>query len=72
MSENTVKKLPTYHAIILASSEVGRINLYKLVSLSHLKYYNRRPRVPKVCLSSIGRDLLSAVPVKPESCTRRC
>ena len=47
VSENTVKKLPTYHAIILASSEAGRINLYKLVSLSHLKYYNRRPRVPK-------------------------
>lgn len=47
VSENTIKKLPTYHAIILVRNETGRINLYKLVSQSHLKYYNRRPRVPK-------------------------
>ena len=47
VSENTIRKLPTYHAIILATSETGRVNLYRLVSLSHLQYYNRRPRVPK-------------------------
>ena len=47
VSPDTVKKLPTYHAIILARNETGRVNLYKLVSKSHLKYYHRRPRVPK-------------------------
>ena len=47
VSVNTIKKLPTYHAIILARNETGRVNLYKLVSQSHLKYYRRRPRVPK-------------------------
>lgn len=40
-------KMPTYHAIILATNDIGRINLYRLVSLSHLTYYNKRPRVPK-------------------------
>src|SRR5699024_4359801 len=34
-------------AVIFARNETGRINLYKLVSQSHLKYYRRRPRVPK-------------------------
>ncbi len=46
-SPETVMKMPTYHAIILATNDIGRINLYRLVSLSHLTYYNKRPRVPK-------------------------
>lgn len=44
---NAIKKAKTYHAIILADSEVGRVNLYRLISLSHLTYFNRRPRIPK-------------------------
>ena len=39
VSVNTIQKLPTYHAIILAKNETGRVNLYKLVCQSHLKYY---------------------------------
>ena len=44
---NAIRKAKTSHAIILASSEVGRVNLYRLVSMSHITYYNRRPRIPK-------------------------
>lgn len=47
LSGETIKKLPTYHAIILAQNDTGRVNLYKLISLSHIEYYNRRPRIPK-------------------------
>ena len=42
-----VQKMPTYHAIILATCDQGRTNLYKLISLAHIKYYHRRPRIPK-------------------------
>lgn len=58
VSTDTVKKLPTYHAIILARNETGRINLYKLVSQSHLKYYHRRPRVPKSVFLKYREGLL--------------
>ena len=44
---DAIKKMPTYHAIILAKNEVGRVNLYTLISKSHLEYYARRPRIPK-------------------------
>ncbi len=43
----TIKKMPSYHAVILAKNETGRVNLYRMVSESHLKYFNRRPRIPK-------------------------
>lgn len=46
-SVQNVQKMPTYHAIILATCDQGRTNLYKLISLSHIKYYHRRPRIPK-------------------------
>ena len=47
VSPDTIRKLPTYHAVIFMRNEPGRINLYKLVSRSHIDYYHRRPRVPK-------------------------
>lgn len=46
-SAERIKKLPTHHAIILATNEVGRVHLYELISNSNVEYFNRQPRIPK-------------------------
>ncbi len=46
-SIDNIKKLPSHHAIILATNDTGRINLYRLVSKAHLTYFHRQPRIPK-------------------------
>ncbi|MEG1877557.1 MAG: PolC-type DNA polymerase III [Lachnospiraceae bacterium] len=57
-SIGAIRKLPSYHAIILACNETGRVNLYRLISESHLTYYNQRPRIPKSLFLKYREGLL--------------
>ncbi len=55
---NAIRKMPTHHIIILAKNNIGRYNLYQLITESHLTYYSRRPRIPKSLLNEHREGLL--------------
>ena len=57
-SVESVRRLPSYHCIVLAKNNVGRINLYRLISESHINYFQRRPKVPKTLLHKYREGLI--------------
>ncbi|MDE6435296.1 MAG: PolC-type DNA polymerase III [Lachnospiraceae bacterium] len=57
-SPESIKKSRRYHGIILAKNEIGRVNLNRLVSASHVEYFNMRPIMPKSLISKYREGLI--------------
>jgi len=53
-----IRKMNTNHIIILAKNDIGRFNLYNIISQSHIHYYMRRPRIPKSLLMKYREGLI--------------
>lgn len=50
MGKGDFHRLRPSHCILLAKTQVGLKNLYKLVSYSHLEFFHRTPRIPRSLL----------------------
>ena len=47
LSIEAIRNLRPFHCIILAKNDLGRINLYRLVTMSNLTYFKRKALIPK-------------------------
>lgn len=52
------KQKKAHHIIILAKNPIGLRNLYKLISMSNLRFFFKRPRLPKKLIQEYREGLI--------------
>ncbi|MBO4890856.1 MAG: PolC-type DNA polymerase III, partial [Lachnospiraceae bacterium] len=57
-SDEKIRKMYSNHIILLAANETGRVNLYRLVSLSHCRYFHNQAKIPKSLIRKYREGLL--------------
>lgn len=55
---NAYQRARPYHVTMLAQNETGLKNLFKLISISHLNYFYRVPRIPRSKLQKFREGIL--------------
>ncbi len=58
MGQQNTGKMHPYHIVLLVQNQTGLKNLYKIISASHLEYFQKKPRIPKSLLIRHREGLL--------------
>ena len=58
MGQQNTAKMHPYHIVLLVQNQAGLKNLYKIISASHLEYFQKKPRIPKSLLVRHREGLL--------------
>ena len=58
VKKSRAPKIRSHHIILLAKDEAGLRNLYRMVTISHLRHFNKRPLLPRDIISQYREGII--------------